>query len=118
MALESLGMERPDKFRVSRVGGFADVELISDGTSFTIHDRGEKRFAQIPVTGSLDQVVGRLRSEFHVDLPGADLLSPRGYEEIVAGVIEFEAHRSGRRRRPRVRALGIPQRRYGLADLD
>ena len=29
----TLGMERPDKFRISRVGGFADVELISDGTS-------------------------------------------------------------------------------------
>ena len=84
----TLGMERPDKFRISRVGGFADVELISDGTSFTIHDRGEKRFAQIPVTGSLDQVIGRLRSEFHVDLPGADLLSPQGYEEMVTGVIE------------------------------
>ena len=44
----TLGMERPDKFRISRVGGFADVELISDGTSFTIHDRGEKRFAPDP----------------------------------------------------------------------
>ena len=84
----TLGMERPDKFRISRVGGFADVELISDGTSFTIHDRGGKRFAQIPVSGSLDQVIGRLGSEFHVDLPGADLLSPQGYEEMVTGVIE------------------------------
>jgi hypothetical protein len=67
----TVGMERPDRFRISRVGGFADVELISDGTSFTIHDRGGKRFAQIPVTGPLDQVIARLRSEFHFDLPGS-----------------------------------------------
>jgi hypothetical protein len=84
----TLDLERPDKFRISRVGGFADVALISDGTSFTIHDRGDKRFAQVPVTGSLDQVIARLRREFHVDLPGADLFLPNAYEEMTEGVIE------------------------------
>ena len=41
-------LSRPDKFRISRTGGYADVELISDGSSLTVHDRDGKRFAQVP----------------------------------------------------------------------
>ena len=33
-------MSRPNKFRISRAGGYADIELVSDGSSVTIHDRG------------------------------------------------------------------------------
>jgi hypothetical protein len=81
-------MSRPDKFRVSRTGGYADVELVSDGSKVTVFDRGGNRFAQIPGSGSFDQVVETLRNEVALELPGADLLHAKSYEELMAGVLE------------------------------
>jgi hypothetical protein len=81
-------LSRPDKFRISRTGGYADVELVSDGSALTVHDRDGKRFAQVPAAGSFDQVVDRLRAEFLIEIPGADLLLSRPYEELTAGVLE------------------------------
>src|SRR5215212_6971012 len=81
-------MSRPNKFRISRTGGYADVELISDGSNVTVYDRGGNRFAQVPATGTFDQVVDRLRTEAPVEIPGADLLLSKPYEELTAGVLE------------------------------
>ena len=81
-------LSRPDKFRISRTGGYADIELVGDGTHITLTDKDHKRFAQVPGAGSFDQVVDRLRTELMVELPGADLLLSKAYDELVAGVIE------------------------------
>jgi hypothetical protein len=81
-------MSRPNKFRISRTGGYADVELVSDGSTVTIHDRGGNRFAQVPGSGGFDEVVDRLRSDASLELPGADLLLSKAYEELMAGVLE------------------------------
>ena len=81
-------LSRPNKFRISRAGGYADIELVSDGSSVTIHDRGGNRFAQVPGGGAFDEVVDRLRSDASLELPGADLLLSKSYEELMAGVLE------------------------------
>src|SRR5918994_1840341 len=84
----NLTFSRPNKFRVSRTGGYADVELVSDGNTVTVHDRDGNRFAQVPGAGTFDEVVDRLRTEAPVELPGADLLLSKPYEELIAGVLE------------------------------
>ena len=81
-------MSRPNKFRISRTGGYADVELVSDGATVTVHDRDGNRFAQVPISGSFDAVVDRLRTELVVEIPGADLLLTNPYEQLMAGVLE------------------------------
>jgi hypothetical protein len=81
-------MSRPNKFRVSRTGGYADVELISDGANVTVYDRGGNRFAQVPGSGSFDEAVDKLRSDASLELPGADLLLSKPYEELMSGVLE------------------------------
>jgi hypothetical protein len=81
-------MSRPNKFRISRTGGYADVELVSDGSNVTVYDRNGNRFAQVPAGGSFDEVVDRLRSEAPVELPGADLLVSKPYEALMDGVLE------------------------------
>lgn len=81
-------LSRPNKFRISRTGGYADVELISDGSNVTIYDRGGNRFAQVSAAGKFDEVVDRLRTEASVELPGADLLLSKPYDELMAGVLE------------------------------
>ncbi len=81
-------MSRPNKFRVSRTGGYADVELISDGSRVTVFDRAGNRFAQVDAQGTFDQIVDKLRTEALLDLPGADLLVSKPYEELTVGVLE------------------------------
>ena len=81
-------MSRPSKFRISRTGGYADVELISDGTNVTVYDRGDNKFAQIPAAASFDETVDRLRTQAPIELPGADLLLSKPYDELMAGVLE------------------------------
>lgn len=81
-------LSRPGKFRISRTGGYADVEFISDGSSVTVFDRAGNRFAKVPGAGSFDEVVERLRSEAPIEVPGADLLLSKPYDELMAGVLE------------------------------
>jgi hypothetical protein len=84
----TVAISRPNKFRVSRTGGYADVELISDGSTVTVLDRDGNRFAQVPAAGTFDEVVDTLRTEAPLELPGADLLLQKPYEELMAGVLE------------------------------
>ena len=83
-----LELARPDKVRVSRTGGYADVELVADGKTLTALARHAGLFAEVPATGNLDQLVQMLRSEYGVDMPGADLILSGSYEALMEDVIE------------------------------
>jgi outer membrane lipoprotein-sorting protein len=109
---------RPNRFRISRTGGYADVELVSDGSTVTVHDSGGKWFAQVPEGGSFDEVVDTLRSEASLELLGADLLLSKPYEELMAGVLEAKHIGRGVIGGCRVRASWLPQPRDRLADPD
>ena len=67
---------RPDKVHASRTGGYANVEFFFDGTTFTVFAKHLNSFAQSQSPESIDQLVDRLRSEYFVEAPGADLLLP------------------------------------------
>lgn len=81
-------LSRPDRLRVTRTGGYSDVELVFDGKTATFLGKDSNTFAQIELPGPLDQMIDRLRTEHHMEMPGADLLLSNIYEELVAGVIE------------------------------
>jgi hypothetical protein len=81
-------LSRPDKLRVSRTGGYADVELIFDGKMVTIYGKHLNAFAQIPSSGSTDQVVDQLRNGYFVEAPGADLLLSNSYDELMMDVLD------------------------------
>lgn len=79
-------LTRPDKLRVSRTGGYADVDLVFDGKFMTLLGKHLNVFAQLDVPGSTDQLIEMLRSEFSIEAPGADLLLTRVYDELMADV--------------------------------
>jgi hypothetical protein len=81
-------LSRPDKFRATRTGGYNDVEFVFDGKTFTVQDKERNVFAQAASVGSVDQLVERLRDEFFVEAPGADLLLSRVYDNLIEDVIE------------------------------
>jgi hypothetical protein len=81
-------LSRPDKFRASRTGSYANVEIVSDGSTVTLNDREGNQFAQVEASGGFDKLVDRLRTDSMVDIPGADLLLSNAFEELSSGVLE------------------------------
>jgi hypothetical protein len=79
-------LSRPDKVRASRIGGYADVELVFDGKTLSVLGKNLNAYAQTDTTGSIDQLVAGLRNEFGVAIPGADLLLSNAYDELMKDV--------------------------------
>lgn len=81
-------LSRPDKLRAHRIGGYSEVELIYDGNTITIHDRGGNGYARIEAPGTVDQLIGSLKAGHGIALPGGDLLLTNAYEVLMADVTE------------------------------
>ena len=81
-------LSRPDKARVSRIGGYVDAELVFDGKTLSVLGKNLNAYAQTDATGSIDQLVARLRDEFGVPIPGADLLLSGAYDELMKDVLD------------------------------
>jgi hypothetical protein len=98
LALASSGtviLDRPDKIRVTRHGGFADVEAIFDGKTLTLLDKNANLYGQVDVPGSIDHLIDELRDEYHRPVPGADLLQSNLYDELMPSVIDVKDLGSG-----------------------
>lgn len=81
-------MARPNKFRASRVGGYADVELIFDGETATVLGKGLNAYARIPIAGTTDDMFDRLRTDFGMQLPGADLLETKVFDVLSSDIVQ------------------------------
>lgn len=80
-------LTRPDKLRVTRSGGFADVDVSFDGSSLTIHGKNLDAYAKIDGKGSIDELIDRLMNA-GVDAPGADFLSSNVYDILMKDVTQ------------------------------
>ena len=98
LALASSGavtLNRPDKIRSTRAGGFADVEMIFDGNTLTLFGKTKNLFTQVVVPGTVDQLVDVLRDKYNRPLPAADLLMSNAYDELMPGVDDVKDLGSG-----------------------
>jgi hypothetical protein len=80
-------LNRPDKLRASRTGGYADVELVFDGKTVSVLGKNLNAYAQADAPGTIDQLVDLLRNQYGLELPGADLLISNPYEALMSDVI-------------------------------
>ncbi len=77
MSLASSGavtLERPDKIRATRRGGFANVEMTFDGKTMSLLGKDVNVYSRIEVPGDIDHLVDELRDTYHRPAPAADLL--------------------------------------------
>jgi hypothetical protein len=81
-------MSRPDKLRVTRTGGYSDVEIVLDGKMITVSDKDHNDYAQTETSGSVDQLVDVLREKNGITAPGADLLLSQTFDVLMADVID------------------------------
>jgi hypothetical protein len=86
---------RPDKLRATRSGGFANVEMTFDGKTVTLLGKDANLYAQVEVSGTIDHLVEELRDKLGRPVPGADLLLPDVYGELMRDVVDVKDLGSG-----------------------
>ena len=98
LALASSGtltLKRPDKIRVTRAGGFADVEMSFEGKTLTLLGKNRNLYTQLKVPGTIDHLVDELKDTYHRPLPAADLLLSNAYDELMRDVVDVKDLGSG-----------------------
>jgi hypothetical protein len=81
-------MSRPDKLRVKRTGGYADVELVYDGKTVSLYGNNAKAYVQADAPGTIDHLVDALQERTGGAMPGTDLLLSDAYDVLTSDVIE------------------------------
>jgi hypothetical protein len=79
-------LARPNQIHATRTGGYADIELFFDGKTLTVYGKNINGYAQLETPGSVEQLIGTLRSHA-VAVPGADLLRPDVYDGMMQRAI-------------------------------
>ena len=83
-----LKLTRPDKLRIRRTGGYADVDLAYDGKTVSIYGNNAKAYVQADAPGTIDQLVDAMQAKTGGAMPGIDLLLSNSYDVITSDVIE------------------------------
>ena len=81
-------MNRPDKLRIRRTGGYADVDLVYDGKMVSLYGNNAKSYVQADLAGTVDQMIDTVQARSGAGLPGADLLLSNAYDQLMANVTE------------------------------
>jgi hypothetical protein len=81
-------LERPDKLRIKRTGGYTDVDLVFDGKTVSLYGNNAQAYVQADAAGTIDQLIDRLQSTAGGAMPGTDLLLSNSFDELTANVIE------------------------------
>jgi len=79
---------RPDKLRVRRTGGYADVELVYDGKTVSLYGNDAKSYMQAEMAGTVDQMIAEMQAHSGLGMPGTDLLLANAYDELMSTAIE------------------------------
>ena len=77
---------RPDKIRLTRTGGFADMEMAYDGQMLSVLGKRLNVFTSTEAKGSIDELIDMLRFEYGAEAPAADLLSSNPYEAMTSNI--------------------------------
>ncbi|MCJ9699494.1 DUF2092 domain-containing protein [Bradyrhizobium sp. SHOUNA76] len=57
-----LKLSRPDKLRVRRTGGYANIELIYDGKAVSLYGNDAKSYIQAEAPGTVDQMIATMQA--------------------------------------------------------
>jgi hypothetical protein len=91
----TVALSRPGSIRATRAGGHADIEILYDGKTVTLLGKGTNLYTQIPLAGTLDQLVDELREKYKRPLPAADLVLANSYDALMEDVIDVKDLGSG-----------------------
>ena len=81
-------LDRPDKLRIKRTGGYTDVDMVFDGKLLSLYGNNAKSYVQADLVGSIDQLIDLLQSTSGGAMPGTDLLLTNSFDELMANVTD------------------------------
>lgn len=81
-------LSRPDKLRVRRIGGYADIELIYDGKTVSLYGNDAKYHIQAEAPGTVDQMIATMQANSGLGMPGTDLILSNAFDELMASASE------------------------------
>jgi hypothetical protein len=91
----SVALNRPDKVRTTRSGGFIDVETVFDGKTLTLLGKDANKYTQVEIPGTVDHLIDELKDKYGLPLPAADLLMENSYDQLMEGVYDSKDLGSG-----------------------
>jgi len=91
----TITLNRPDKLRATRTGGFADIEILFDAKTLTLLGKNANLYAQIDIPGTIDHLIDELQDKHNKPLPASDLLRTNVYDHLMAGVVDVKDLGSG-----------------------
>lgn len=81
-----LVLERQNKFYLERKGAIAQSQFFFDGKTLTLYGKKRNAYAQIAVSGSIDDAIRAYESETGIPAPGADLMFANPYSILSTGI--------------------------------
>jgi hypothetical protein len=88
-------LNRPDKIRASRTGGFARIESVFDGKTLSLLGKNANVYVQVEIPGTIGHLIDELKDKYNRPLPAADLLLMNAHEHLMRGVVEIKDLGSG-----------------------
>jgi len=79
-------VHRPDHLSVEVTGDDGSKQVFYDGKTLVVYDVGQKKYASLPVTGSIDQMLEVAEKRMKMDFPLADLLTDDPAKSVLSGV--------------------------------
>ena len=83
-----LQLKRPDKLKITRTGGYTDVEMVFDGKELALAGKNANVYLKQEMAGSIDKMVDTLYDKFDAMLPGIDLLVANAYNALMTDVYD------------------------------
>ena len=91
----TVALNRPDKFRATRTGGFVDVEMVFDSKTLTLFGKNTNLYSQADSPGTIDHLIDELHNTYNRPLPAADLLMTSVNDELMSEVVDVKDLGSG-----------------------
>ena len=85
-----LKLTRPDKLRVRRTGGYADVDLVYDGKTLSLYGNNTKAYVQTDLPGTIDHLVDSIQERTGAAISGTDLLLSNAFDVMTSDVVASE----------------------------
>lgn len=70
----TMHVARPDRVRAEQGSDRRHREIVYDGRNFAVYSKSSGYYAQVPATGTLPELGGKLKGEYALELPLLDLL--------------------------------------------
>jgi hypothetical protein len=85
-----VAVKRPNMMRSDRIGPIADMVFRYDGKEISLYGKKTNYYATAPAPPTLDAMIDKVRTEYGIEAPAADLLYSKPYdiltEDVVSGV--------------------------------